>query len=357
MNSYYRRLGTNANPEFILKEPIILKDPNHFFKATVMSVDIPYSFKTINSGNNKLNVDISYHSNPIQSFILTFTEGNYNILTLLNEFKLQLIDKCTIVEPNHVPDFNFTYDRDTGKVTFLIIHISGQEWAIFFNWSLGTSDLLAPFFGYDPSLGIIQTTLYADNANPNGLYVDNISPYTVNVSPVTSLYLRSSSLAQESNNVEFLVSADDSVSDILLKIPINSFPTSWILYENALSFSVRLTLKSIDKIDFYLTDGQTYEPLILNNVHWKIHLLIEEVQPDWVVDLKNLEAEKAQKLQELESLKQSLVDDLYTTSSEIKNNIQTIPEKEQIDIKQDFLNEIEKNRRLLSTDFFNPSNI
>jgi hypothetical protein len=373
MNSYYRTKGTNANPTFTLREPIILKDPNHYFTAKIMATDIPYSFNTINTGNNILNVSASYHGGATVAGTITITPGNYSITNLLDELDNKLNLFCKTIQPNHAPLFPSTYDRDTGKVTLQIEHTSGQDWTVNILWYDGISDLLAPFFGFDPSLNPpnFTTTLYVDNTNIP-VYTNNVSLYNVNCSPVTSLYLRSTSLQQEANNVEFLVSADDSVSDILLKIPVSTFPGSWIIYENGLDFQVRLRVKNIDQVDFYLTDGQSYEPLLLNNVHWKLHLLIQEVKPDWYDQYQKIDSERQQKIKELEELKQSLIDDLRGTADELKEGVEgdlplqedttqptTTPDTEQTDtttpevLKAEFLRQIQQNRQSQINDSFN----
>ena len=376
LNSYYRQSGTNASPEFILDEAINLKNPNNYFKAFIKSVDIPYSFKTINSSNNTLNIGI-YHNvayvpqapqPPLPQpqptlYSIALTPGNYNAITILQELEIRLKEKCVLISANDVPDFPSTYDRDTGKMTLQIRKKQGSgnhSWQIYLYWYQNNGDLLADFFGFDPVLNPpnFTTSLFCNNANPNGIYINNVSLYNVNLSPITSLYIRSSSLGQQSNNQEWLVSAKESVSDILLKVPINSFPGSWIIYENTLNIGFRLNNKTIDKIELYLTDGETYSPLSLLNVHWKAHLYIEEYQPEFVTNALRLEAEKNRKIRELEEMKNNLIDELFNTTQELKTNIKPQVEQHQKTIeemKKQFIDTVEKSRADKLKDFFNPT--
>jgi hypothetical protein len=343
---------------FRLKDPLIASD-NHYYKAFVQSVDIPYSFKTINNGNNVLNISVQYDGNAPVVGTITIAPGNYSIISLLTELEIELKAYCFAIQPNHVPNFPSTYDRDTGHATLLIQHTSGQSWTVLINWWDGDSDLLAPFFGFDPSLNQpnFTTSLYGDNSG--SVYINNVSLYNVNCSPITSLYLRSTSLAQESNNMEMLVSSDDSVSDIILKIPIATFSGSWVLYENGLNWGVRLRNKQISEIDFYITDGQTYTPLLLANVHWKIHLLIQEIKPDWVSELESLQMERDKQMMELQNMRESLITDLQDGAGSLRETVQPqIEEEKNIeDMKNDLMNEIDQNRVRLKTDFYNPDNI
>jgi hypothetical protein len=49
LDSKYRSKGENASPTFLLDEPIRLENDNNYFEAQIVSVDIPFSFKTLYS--------------------------------------------------------------------------------------------------------------------------------------------------------------------------------------------------------------------------------------------------------------------------------------------------------------------
>lgn len=312
LDSKYRTDGGNPNPEFILSDTIILENPNNYFTAKLVSCDIPYSFKNLASPNNKVSIRVQVIDDSIDFIsILTITEGNYNILSLLQELK----DKLDIIVSSitHKPDFDFSYDKSTSKCTLLMTVNGHHDTIITFKWT--NSDILAEYFGF---AYIADTVLhYHDGVDTS---TGNISPYNVDVSPITSIYVRSSTLTQQSNNAEFLVESVESISDIICKVPINSQAGTWIVYENGIGFKVRLNIKSIDRISFYLTSGLTYDVLNLNNVHWKCCLQIQEIETPIVTQMRALEMDKHNKIREIENMKKELMDELKGMNEDLQKD-------------------------------------
>lgn len=353
IDSKYRSNGTNTSPIWMLNESLVLQNPLNYFTASVLSAEIPYSFKTLASPNNKLNIRLEIGSllGPIifNDFIL-IDEGNYNIIQLLDELKLELIKKVTSLFPFHIPDFNFTYDRNSAKVILNIIKSvssSSISYAIILYWS--EADILSEFFGFSYEN---DTELSYNN---NGLVesVRYVSPYNVNCSPITSLYIRSSALSQ-SSNYEFLVEPKQSISDILIKIPISTSYGSWIMFENGSSFKVRITSKNIDKIDLYLT-SLTYDLIFLNNVHFRCHLKIEEVEPLFVSELRRKEIEMTQKINQLQNNRENQINELEQINNSFKSEGIALEQKQEQDagnntnnmttkMKNEFINLIDKQR-------------
>lgn len=314
LDSKYRTRGGNADPEFSLGDSIILENPNNYFIAKLVSCDIPYSFKNLASPNNKVIIRVQVIDDAIDfNTTLTITEGNYNILSLLQELndKLDVI----VIGITHLPSFHFSYDKSTSKCTLLMTVNGGHDTIITLKWT--QSDILAEYFGFSYKA---DTVLHYHGGIDTS--TNNTSPYNVNVSPITSIYVRSSSLSQSSKNAEFLVEPVESISDIVCKVPVNSQSGSWIVYENGIDFKVRLNIKSIDKISFYLTNGLSYDVINLNNVHWKSCLLIQEIETPIVTQMRAIEADKQNKIKEIENTKKELMDELLKMNADLQDEKQ-----------------------------------
>ena len=317
-NSKYRNNGTNAQPTFTMDTPLILSDPNNWFEAQVLSVDLPYSFKQLASPNNKLFCRLIVVEDSINYYgQITIPDGNYPITELIDVlgFQLRLFMSSAGFPSNKFPDFSFTYDKTTGKVTLDLTAGSGSHtFTLTLYWSL--SDILAQYFGFDyttntilsyTSAGVVTSTNY-------------ISPNHVVVSPITSLYLRSNSLHQISNNNERLVENNMTISDILLKIPINSYYNSWILYENN-TFSVKLNNKEIVDMTFFIT-SQTYDPVIFDGVNYRFVLKIKEIENPTVIQNRNRLNAQNIEVNDLQNQKLKLLNELQLIKDELNKNIQ-----------------------------------
>jgi hypothetical protein len=318
LNSKYRNKGTNATPTFILDSPIIISDANNYFEATVLSADLPYSFKQLAAPYNKLYCRLVVVEDAINYYgQITIPEGNYPITELLDQlgFQLRLFMSDAGFPSNKFPNFDFTYDKTNGRASLNLTAGSGSHtFTLTLYWTL--SDILAPYFGFEytantvlsyTSAGVITSTNY-------------ISPNHVVTSPITSLYLRSSSLHQVSNNEERLVENAMTISDILCKIPINSYYNSWLLYENN-SFSVRLNNKEITDMSFYIT-SQTYDPVIFDGANYRFVLRIREIENPIVTEQRKKLIAQTVELNDLQNQKLNLINELQKIKEDLKNNIQ-----------------------------------
>jgi hypothetical protein len=144
-----------------------------------------------------------------------------------------------------------------------------------------------------------------------------ISPNNVNVSPITSLYIRSNSLSQTAKNQERLVEAAFSVSDILLKIPVNSYYNTWLMYENN-DFSVRLNNKHIEEISLYIT-SQTYDKVVFNGIHWRLVIQITEYEPEYMTFVRQQQLAAANQLNDLTTQKEGLMKQLEDIKNELSS--------------------------------------
>jgi hypothetical protein len=116
LDSKYRSNGENASPTFLLDEPIRLENDNNYFEAQIVSVDIPFSFKTLYSPQNILPITfINVQDSINTSGNLTIPEGNYSITNLLDVLVTQITEFISIGNfVNHLPTFDFVYSRETG---------------------------------------------------------------------------------------------------------------------------------------------------------------------------------------------------------------------------------------------------
>lgn len=341
LDSKYRTNGTNPSPEFALKTPLVISNPNHYFVACVKSVDIPYSFKTLSAPYNTLKVNYLEQGHANATGTITIAEGNYSITNLLEELKTKLLAFINTTTFQHIPDFIFTYDRSTGRVTLGCSKLAGSNiTTVTLYWSDANVDILAEFFGFT---GNTNTTIgyLADGTSSS---TNNVSEINVNCSPVSSIYIRSGSLSQPATNEEFLVEFDQSVSDVLLKIPINVPYGSWIMWQNE-SDEVRINNKIVDVLQLYLTH-LSYSPISLNGVHWKCHLTIKEIKPAFVEEIERAALENEQKIREMQSTKDSLLDELQNLSASMKPTMEApAPESDNVDqMKNDFINTIAANK-------------
>lgn len=287
LDTKYRNSGTNTEPIFYLQDPIVLSNPNNIFKAKIIDADIPFSFKTLASPNNvlKLGLQIPQHSVDFSGNI-TLTEGNYSITNLLDELKTQIIAFVNTNKGglNQVPDYDFQYDRNTGKATLNIIPPGGShDFTLTIYNSL--ADILCEMWGFTYEA---ETVL---SYNTSGVITSTnyISPNHVNVSPITAVYIRSTSLHQVSNNQERLVEQQFTISDILAKIPVNSYYNTWLLYAG--DFEVQLSNNHIEDIGLYLTT-QTYSSINLSGVHWRCTIQITEIETSTTVAMRENEKKK-----------------------------------------------------------------
>jgi hypothetical protein len=280
LDSKYRSSGINGQPTWALENGLMLSDPANYFACQILSVELPFSFYTLDAPNNTVNYALvtSGDSTINTTGTLTITPGAYNITQLLAELSSKITAMLTAngMPTVELPTLAFTYSALTGKATLGFGTLPATNTlSLTLNWA--TSDILAEYFGF-----YFDTNTVLSYSSPGAVTSTNfVSPNNVNVSPITSLALRSNTLNQTTTNIECLVEQRMSQSDILLKIPVTVPANSWIFYENTGNFSVDLRNQSIDQLQFYLTH-LTYDPIHLDGVHWKITLKIEERQSDMV---------------------------------------------------------------------------
>jgi hypothetical protein len=314
LNSKYKSSGINAAPVWNLDECIILSDQNNYFECEVLNAEIPFSFKTIQAPNNIIPYTLIATQDAINtSGSIVIPSGNYTIINLLGELRTQLE---TIVLPmQHQPTFIFTYDKESGKATLNTEISSGNHsMTLTLRWS--QADVIAEYFGFS----FETDSVLSYNTSQVVTSTNYISPNHVNVSPITSLILRSDNLNQISKNQEILVEQKFTLSNILAKIYVNSYYNSWILWENDIGFSVRLTNKTIDYIQLYLT-SQTYDYIIFDGVSWKATIRIREIETPMVSRMKEIKMQRAAEIQQLQTERDQLVKQLEDLKADLSDQI------------------------------------
>jgi hypothetical protein len=299
-----------GNPNYFtvnLKKPFALTTDHSYFKCKIGSAEIPFCFKQVNSTNNTIYARYQRPNNNIDhSFYFTIANGNYNILTLLTEIKTRLKD---FIETNYgvMLTFEFTYDRSTSHASFKISGTDNVETIITLKWSQNL--LLGEMVGF-----VSDAVFYYDGSN-NSTSVS--STQSVNVNPVTAIYIRSDTLIQ-TQNYESLIEKD-VISDILCKIQLTTQPNTYILYDGGLDLNITLTNKIIDTISLYLSTNKAYD-LDLGGLDWSCRITIEEVDApelkhNYTIDntanpemISNLENQKSKLIGDLQRIKSNLLE-------------------------------------------------
>lgn len=303
LSSLNRTSGTSDNFRIQLFRPIALKSPNNWFECRVGSVEIPYTFKLINSSNNVIDFQFVRSSISTTSTI-TIAPGNYNILQLLDEIKLELIAKIQALRTYTAP-LEFTYDRSTGHATFSIVGIDTTPTSI-------TIINNSPIFM--KCIGMINTFTFS-YASPF-VRTNAESVQNVNVFQNPAIYVRSESLIQ-SENIEALVGDRSELSDILAKIQVNVLPQTMIQWTNPTDLKLEITNKIIDEISLYLGSSTSYS-LDLGNLDWAIRLTFEE-HTDQALD-EDIAINMSRGID-------PYVQDLMTQREKVVNNLSQLKEK------------------------------
>ena len=117
-SSCKRTSGSIEDYDLILRRPIILQNPHHYFKVIVKEVTIPYTFQQVNDNFNQFKYRLTRGATTYPDRTLTITNGNYTILSLITEVTAQLNTDIHTYLPTYTPVFTWTYDRNNMFVTF-----------------------------------------------------------------------------------------------------------------------------------------------------------------------------------------------------------------------------------------------
>lgn len=264
LSSSKRQTGTIEDYSIALKRPIILKNPHHYFKVIIKECTLPYTFQQVNNNYNKFKYTLTRNGFLYPERTLSLTNGNYTILTLLKELSSKLKEDISSYVVGYNPDFNFTYDRNSMFCTFALKND---------NVSSNSITIIPLQNQISTMVGIVNECSFGNNG-ANNFNCSSTQP--VNVSPITSIFIRSETLKQSNLSTENIINRDDT-SDILLQIPILQQPTSWIQYQNELNIENQIVNGIINDIQLYLSDNRSYS-LDLRGIDWSCMLTIIEYE-------------------------------------------------------------------------------
>lgn len=244
-------------PQFIFGR--VLKD---IAAIKVLEVQIPFSWYVFNTNNNYFNlIESGISTDP--GVVVTVPVGNYTATTLATALALAL----TAASPG-LYTYTVTYSATTGKFTFtnnnpgvsdvfLFASVPSPMNADMRNY-LGFGGLL-PFSSASPN-STLSSTGPANVTGPNYLFVNSNTLGTV-----IQLYLPAG------------VNTSGNMGPELAHVPINTNPGGVIFWQDPDPqkwFDVG-SLNNLDRIDLFLTLGQTanpQKPLPLNGQSFSIKL-------------------------------------------------------------------------------------
>jgi hypothetical protein len=305
LKSSQRTQGSNEHPTYILRRPYFKSNPFNVFEVSIKQILVPYSFFSVNSnvgylpngneGTLKFNQiqwylargGGSYPSttyvvgSPANPITTTIPQGNYTILTLITAIQVAMVDYLTYYYPSYTnPNWNWSYNRDTLLINFLLNGSDGITTTFYIvpstvvdggmAFNMGITSLIN--FGYNSSNQSQPITYIGIQQSFTGAF----SQSSINVSPITSLMIRSNNLIQN-RSCEFVASNVGDFSDIILRLPIQTVGTTLINYENQANIRNRIKNEYIDIVDLYITDNRTYDTISLNGLDWMAVLEIVEI--------------------------------------------------------------------------------
>lgn len=264
LSSSKRQSGSIEDYNIALKRPIILKNPHHYFKVIIKEATIPYTFQQVNQNYNKFQYRLVRNGFQYPDKIITLANGNYTILTLLKELASKLKEDISVCAGGYIPDFEFTYDRNSMFCKFELKNDG---------ISSNTITILPLVDQISTMLGVVQISSFGNNA---AVDFACSSTQPVNVSPITSIFIRSETLKQSNLSTENIINTDDT-SDILCQIPILQQPTSWLQYQNELNIENQIINSIINDVNLYLSDNRSYS-LDLRGIDWSCMITIVEYE-------------------------------------------------------------------------------
>ena len=224
--------------------------PANVVALKVIEVQIPYSWYSINSTNNTFGLTVTGHS----LVTVTLTPGNYTSTTLATELKTKM---DAVAPGGH--SFTVTYSSSTQKFTITIS--GGGTFTLTFGSYVNSP---AMFLGFAPSEtypSVAANSVVSPNAalvsGPNYLYV-NSRRY----GQVSNLYLPQGAIG---GGVE---------GPQMAKIPINVGSGGVIYWQDPDPqkwFDIG-TVVNLERIDFYLTLGNTDSIIQLNGLSFSLKL-------------------------------------------------------------------------------------
>jgi hypothetical protein len=220
----------NSNLLFQLQG--LLKYDKHrlYNQISLIHAEIPISFYTVNSTNNKL---------FINSTLYTLTPGNYNAST----FKTMLLSLLPA---------NYALNLNTATGIFTLSYTS--------NFTINNTSTCYKI------LGLAKNTNYTSVSNSLTF------PFPCNFLGVNRLKINSSILIN--NNID---TNNNGRNNLLTTIPINNAQYGLVVYQNVINFKCIFPNVSLDYIDIQITDEDDNE-LDFNNIPVYITIQIDSIR-------------------------------------------------------------------------------
>tara|TARA_R110002020_G_scaffold174619_1_gene366114 strand:- start:1424 stop:2482 length:1059 start_codon:yes stop_codon:yes gene_type:complete len=302
----------------------ISKKEDELFRVIVQSAQIPYTFYNTNSNNNY----IDWEENGVLKTPLQITQGNYNILELINEIKTDMNTNSSF----GATTYDITYSGISNKIT--ITSTNANNTKLLFN--TGTNKLKS----IAKQIGFTNDSDITINNGANG-----ISNSVVNLLSIHSLFIRSNVLSSLNILSSFSNSGGMTNTDILTSIPITADPLSMIYYQyyEGMDYSI-LEDSTISYMDFKLTDQNANIIDLQPQINWELVINIQVVKnPLFIIPKMNSDFNKPI----LDDIPNQLVNQ-YNQNPLIKDeiNIDNIElnnhQKNNKDIIEDYKDEVEK---------------
>ncbi len=295
INSSQRIKGTANSFEISLQKPIVKSNENSKFQFYISSLNYPFSFNQVNNTNNTFTVQLN--ANP--SVLVTISNGNYNILTLLTE----VINKTNIALGG-IYAFSSSYNKTNGLAT--LIYSTNDSNSFTFNFA---NTIIGTMLGFSNNIVLS----FGNNQT---------SDKNVNVNPISYFCIRSNTITSSSNDLESLQSSSEK-SNILCKIPINVPSGSYVRYEQPYESRIFSNADILTIIDFTVTAGGRNNP-IGNTLDFSFTLICEEFLVNENTGFTKLSSifnsVNSLDINELAKTREQLINDLKNEKNKLTNN-------------------------------------
>jgi len=266
-NTAQRSSGTPQHAYFGCKPSFTKKSPLNWFEIQITSAEIPYQWTQINESNSTLDWSYTRASVTVNGS-LVIQNGNYDVNNLITELFYEL----SLFLPPYIWTNNSYFNPPNNKIIFSIIGTDSIATTLTLKFSQNL--FLGTMFGctVDTAFGYSALNISANNQ----------SNTSINVNPVSSIYIRSSLLKQLAtdcgNSQENMVAGStQDISDIVNKIQILTPPYTYVYWINQVGVKTKISNPNIDQIDVYLSDNRSFDLNITQD--WTFALAIYEYAP------------------------------------------------------------------------------
>jgi hypothetical protein len=265
ISSSERDNGSPSSFSIYLPQPITLNSfiPSEL-RVFIDRAQIPFSYSQFNPV--ALNTQCAFYvvrgSTTYSNLSFTITSGNYNVLTLAQEFLDKMTPAISAAIVGYTPTLSYSYNGDTNHLRFTL-EDDGTPTAIVIQNSTYTKLNLA--LGFTAQWAIDSTLPYVE------------STQDINCSPSRSLYITSTSLQQTQS--WSAITTPFQTSSVLTMIPIQASPLLFITHHPNYVIKTTLSNTSISEIQLSLRDEQMNE-LYEMDLDWSLHLVVTEHKID-----------------------------------------------------------------------------